>query len=93
MKNQSAFTLLELLLVVAIIAVISSMAYLSFQGSQTAARDTKKQVELKQYQVLLETYSARNNNLYPITSGRGTTICSTVSSTATCPVAPNYTTT
>lgn len=84
------FTLLELLVVVSIIAVLSTFAYISFRGTQAGSRDAKRQVELKQYQILLETYGLRNNNIYPITGGRLPTMCATLSSTATCPTAPNY---
>jgi prepilin-type N-terminal cleavage/methylation domain-containing protein len=72
MKNKSAhvfataFTLIELIVVVAIIGVLSTLVILNFSGAQASARDANKRSDLKQYQTALEVYANRSNGLYPL---------------------------
>lgn len=60
-----AFTLIELLIVIAVLGVLTTIVVLRFTGVQDSARDAKRQSELKQYQTSLEVYANKNGN-YPI---------------------------
>lgn len=62
---KKGFTLVELLVVVAILGTMSTLVVVAFRGSQSAARDTKRQSDLKQYQNAIEIYANRSNSLYP----------------------------
>lgn len=61
----SAFTLIELLIVVAILGVLAAFVVVRFVGPQNAANDAKRQSDLRQYQSSLEVYANRSNSLYP----------------------------
>lgn len=53
-NNKQAFTLLELLVVVAIIGVISTLAIVALQGARAKARDAKRISDIRQIQTALE---------------------------------------
>jgi prepilin-type N-terminal cleavage/methylation domain-containing protein len=63
---KAGFTLVELLIVMAIVAVMSSFAILSFSGSKTAARDAQRQSDVHQYQNAVEVYANANNGVFPV---------------------------
>jgi len=69
MKSKSAFTLIELLIVIAILGVASTFVVFNFRGYQERARDAKRRTELSQYQNLLEVYATSHSNRYIDTSG------------------------
>ena len=48
MKNRKGFTLIELLVVVAIIGILSGIAFVSISGARESAYDTQIQSELSQ---------------------------------------------
>jgi uncharacterized protein (TIGR02145 family)/prepilin-type N-terminal cleavage/methylation domain-containing protein len=63
-KRKQAFTLVELLVVVAIIGVIAGIAIVSLQQSRRNARDVKRLADIKEIRTALEFYF--NENLsYP----------------------------
>jgi prepilin-type N-terminal cleavage/methylation domain-containing protein len=55
-RNQSGFTLVELLVVVAIISTIMSIVTALVGDARARARDTKRRTDLNQIQVALELY-------------------------------------
>lgn len=55
-KFQSAFTLIELLIVIAIIGILVTTGIFSWQSAQAKARDNKRITDLKSIQTALETY-------------------------------------
>ncbi|KKU12217.1 MAG: Type II secretion system protein G [Candidatus Woesebacteria bacterium GW2011_GWA1_45_8] len=63
-RKQSGFTLLELLIVVAIIAILISIGLASFSRVQKSARDTQRRSDLENIRGALEQYYADYNN-YP----------------------------
>jgi len=68
---RRAFTLIELLIVIAIIGILSSIVAVSYPNYTKRARDTQRKSDLKQYQVALEISANKNNSIYPLTaSGR-----------------------
>ena len=78
---KKAFTLLEMLVVIGIIAILVSLGFASYSTSQRKARDAKRQSDLKTAQQVMEQCYSVNTFQYPTISGTGTI-------TATCP-APN----
>lgn len=62
---NSAFSLVELLVVISIIGVLAALALISFTGSQQQARDTRRKSDLNQYHTALESYGNGNNGLFP----------------------------
>ncbi|MEX0617040.1 MAG: type II secretion system protein [Candidatus Woykebacteria bacterium] len=55
-KKRNGFTLLELLIVVAIIAILTSIGIFALRNAQRNARDSKRQQDLNQLKVSLEQY-------------------------------------
>ncbi len=62
--KKKSFTLIELLIVVAMVALISILAISSFGGTRTKARDTKRLADIKQIQTALEMYYSDQSD-YP----------------------------
>jgi len=62
---RGGFTLLELLIVIAIIGLIATFAAFSFQSSRLRSRDTKRVADLTQVQKALE-LGFNQGNGYPI---------------------------
>lgn len=65
-KSSKGFTLIELMIVIAIIGVLTSIGIVSFSGARAKANDTKRRAELKQIQTALEAYY-NDNGKYPTT--------------------------
>ncbi|RJP22525.1 MAG: prepilin-type N-terminal cleavage/methylation domain-containing protein [Candidatus Omnitrophota bacterium] len=66
MNKNSAFTLIELLIVVAIIGVLAAIAVPNFLNAQLRAKIAKAESEIRNIDVSLEMYRL-DNNLYPPT--------------------------
>jgi prepilin-type N-terminal cleavage/methylation domain-containing protein len=65
---KRAFTLIELLIVVAIIGVLAG-AFISFYpAAQKRARDGRRQSDISQYRTALEKYANNNNGNYIVGS-------------------------
>jgi len=63
--NKKGFTLIELLVAMTIIAVLSGLALVSYQGARESARDGKRKSDLEQIRSGLE--MCRNDNgSYPV---------------------------
>ncbi len=65
MKNKYAFTLVEIMLVVAIIALLSAIAIPNVLKQRIAANEASAQATLKAIGTALENYSVLNNGVYP----------------------------
>ncbi|HEX3568157.1 MAG TPA: type II secretion system protein [Candidatus Saccharimonadales bacterium] len=63
-KNQSGFTLVELLIVIVVIGILATLVITTYSGIQSKARDTKRQTDINAIQGQLEAYYAQNGN-YP----------------------------
>ncbi len=68
-KQNKGFTLLELLVVSAMLMIIATFFLVRLSGSQDSARDTKRRSDIKNYQVALENYAIKNDFVYPVANG------------------------
>ncbi|MCL5434895.1 MAG: type II secretion system protein GspG [Patescibacteria group bacterium] len=64
--DKKGFTLVELLIVVAIIGVLATLLMVNFVGVRQRARDAQRKSDLRQIQSALEIYRA-DNSAYPLT--------------------------
>ncbi len=74
MKKSKAFTLIELLIVMAVIAILIAIAIPSFRGMQNEARKTKAQGDVRVIKTAIESYYKNNGNLYPDVTNYQTTL-------------------
>jgi prepilin-type N-terminal cleavage/methylation domain-containing protein len=70
MKKIKAFTLIELLTVVAIIAILTSVTILGLQEVRKKAQDTTRLANIKEIQIALETYKSSRGR-YPDAGTQG----------------------
>jgi len=63
-NNRSGFTLIEMLVVIAIIGLLASVVVVGVGSARQRARDTKRIADIRQIQNMLENYYASNNK-YP----------------------------
>ncbi len=63
-KNSSGFTLVELMVVVSIIGLMSSILYVNYNDAREQARDKVRMTDLKSLQLAIETYKAQHGR-YP----------------------------
>lgn len=63
--KTKGFTLLELLLVIATLALISTFFIGNFTSAQAKARDAQRKSDLRGYQRAVELFANVNNNEYP----------------------------
>lgn len=65
-KNRNAFTIVELIVVITIIAILSGGAALSITANARNARDTRRKTDLQQIKSALEFYRSNQvNSNYP----------------------------
>ncbi|MGM0438976.1 MAG: type II secretion system protein [Patescibacteria group bacterium] len=64
MTNQKGFTLIELLVVVAIIGILSGIAFVSISGARESAYDTQIKSELSQVRSSAEMFYYDNGGTY-----------------------------
>lgn len=69
-KEKSGFTLIELMVVIAIMAVLAVVGFASYSLALGKARDAKRRADLHDIRNALESYYVRNN-AYPSTGGVG----------------------
>lgn len=62
--KQKGFTLVELMVVMAVIAILAATALVAFTGVQKGARDTSRKTYTSQYRTALENFYS-NNQAYP----------------------------
>src|SRR5690348_7093470 len=65
---QKGFTLVELLIVIAIIGILSTLLMTNFIGVRQRARDAQRKADVRQIQSALELYRADNGS-YPAAAG------------------------
>lgn len=65
MKRNSAFTLIELLIVVAIIAILAAIAVPNFLEAQTRSKVSRSKADMKTIATGIESYRVDNNHYPP----------------------------
>ena len=65
-KNREAFTLVELMIVVAILALLAALSIPNLLRAKANANDTASLAFLKSISTALETYAAANMRRYPV---------------------------
>lgn len=68
MRNQKAFTIVELLIVIVVIAILAAITIVAYNGIQQRARDAERSQELGELQKALEFYHADKGG-YPACGG------------------------
>ncbi len=63
-KPHAGFTLVELIVVMSVIGILSSIVYANFGSARAASRDDVRKAALKEVQLALELYKAQNG-VYP----------------------------
>lgn len=73
MKKNNGFTFIEILVVVTIIALLTSVAVATYTTFLKQSRDAKRKADLSQLSAALEMYRS-NENTYPVGSVWATTL-------------------
>lgn len=68
-RRMQAFTLIELLIVVAIIAILAAIAVPNFLEAQTRSKVSRVKADLRTVATGLEAYAVDANNHYPLNDG------------------------
>ena len=66
--NKKAFTLIELLIVVALIGILSSIGVITFQGQIKASKQKKAEINLNSINLALQEYKSNNGSYYYVNS-------------------------
>lgn len=64
-NKRSAFTYIELLIVVVIILAVSTVSVVAWKSATVKARDTKRKSDLQQYHIALQNYGSQSSWIYP----------------------------
>ncbi|MGH7157980.1 MAG: type II secretion system protein [Candidatus Saccharimonadales bacterium] len=63
-RNQSGFTIIELVVVIIILCILGTLVALTYSGVQASNRDKQRQADIETLQSKLEIYHAQNDK-YP----------------------------
>jgi prepilin-type N-terminal cleavage/methylation domain-containing protein len=91
MKTLKAFTLIEILIVISIIGILTSLATVSYVSSQKQVRDLQRKSDLNQYRTALENYANSHSGLYPVKGAKAVadTLCvASLLNLTSCPADP-----
>lgn len=65
LQDEKGFTLMELMVVIAIIGILAAVSLPRFTAATTSANLAKNQSELRNIMAALEIYASENGGLYP----------------------------
>jgi len=69
--NKRAFTLIEIIVTIAVLGVISSIVFLQFQGKEELINEVKIDTELRKIKTGVVSYARDNFNNFPSTDAEG----------------------
>jgi prepilin-type N-terminal cleavage/methylation domain-containing protein len=69
--RQKGFTIVELLIVIVVIGILATVAYVNYQGVQAQARDTERIAEVQAIGDAIKLYRLKNGNDIQTGSGCG----------------------
>ncbi len=72
LTKQRGFTLIEIVIVMAIAALMILVVFQGVTGAQKSQRDSTRKQEAGRIQSMLETYASNNNGVYPSSAAVGT---------------------
>lgn len=64
-KKEKGFTLIEIVLVLAIAGLLLVIVFLAVSGAQKSRRDTQRKTDLSRLAAALENYASNTNGAYP----------------------------
>jgi prepilin-type N-terminal cleavage/methylation domain-containing protein len=70
-SKQKGFTLIEIVIVMAIAALMILVVFQGITGAQKSQRDSTRKQEVGRIQSMLESYASNNNGLYPTPANIG----------------------
>lgn len=71
-KNKNWFTVVEIVVVITILVILSTIALVSYNWSLNSSRDTKRVSDLMLISNSLELFSKTHNNLFPLATTKTT---------------------
>jgi prepilin-type N-terminal cleavage/methylation domain-containing protein len=69
LKKAKGFTLIEIVLVLAIAGLLLVIVFLAVSGAQKSRRDSQRKGDLSRLEAALENYASNNNGTYPTAGG------------------------
>ncbi len=88
-KNSLGFTLVELLLVSAILVALTATAIFTFPSALSRGRDQRRRNDIRAFQAALETYAQGHGLYFPsYPSGVDTSTICTLTAASSCPTDP-----
>ena len=70
LRNQSGFTIVELLIVIVVIGILAGLVLNTFNGIQASARDSERKTDVNAIHAQVEAFHAKNG-YYPTTGNLG----------------------
>ena len=67
-KNEKGFTLIEIVLVLAIAGLLLVIVFLAVSGAQKSRRDSQRKADNARIEAQLESFAGNNNGVYPNTA-------------------------
>jgi prepilin-type N-terminal cleavage/methylation domain-containing protein len=71
LKKEKGFTLIEIVLVLAIAGLLLVIVFLAVSGAQRNRRDTQRKTDLSRIAAQIEAFASNNNGCYPDSGGLG----------------------
>ena len=89
-QKSNAFTIVELLIVIVVIAILAAISIVAYNGIQQRARDSERQTELRNVEKALELYKIDNNEYPSCGSDNSTAVSSCNVSSLALKLVPTY---